>query len=406
MKTSRGLFSATAICLAAALVCAGCGSHVSVGTTTSSPTTTTSGPATTTSSTQPGGPVSRVDAAGTVWLCRPGIAASSNPCLYNPSSTSVSASGAKTVNAGSASVGKPVDCFYVYPTVSTQPRANANLRIQKTELDAAVAQASRFSSVCNVWAPMYRQRTASSIASGLGADKAAAAIAYASLVHGWDDYLSHYNDGRPIVFIGHSQGAAILIQLLRSQVDPNPALRKRLVSAIILGGNVDVPVGKLVGGSFQHIPACSSEHEYGCVIAYSSFPSEPPANSLFGRPGQGVSLQWGETATTGLQVVCVIPAALSGGAADLDSYFLTLTSPTPGVTTGWVEYPGRYRAQCETAGDAAWLNVVPASASDVRPAISETLGPTWGYHVDDVNLALGDLVRDVAEMELAYSAAQ
>ncbi|MGO9560224.1 MAG: DUF3089 domain-containing protein [Acidimicrobiales bacterium] len=397
----RRRIAPAAVCLAAALTFAACANHASVGTTTSSSSTTTSGPG----SAPPTGLGPRTDAAGTVWLCRPGLQAGTDPCLYNPTSTAVSASGAKTVTTASAGGAKPVDCFYVYPTVSTQPRDNANLRIQKKELVAAVVQASRFSSVCNVWAPMYRQRTVSSLALGLGADKPAAAIAYASLVRGWDDYLAHYNDGRPIVFIGHSQGAAILIQLLRSQVDNSAALRGRLIGAIILGGNVDVPVGKLVGGSFQHIPACSSNHEYGCVIAYSSFPSEPPATSLFGRPGQGVSLQWGETARAGLQVVCVNPAALSGGAADLDPYFLTATSPTPGVDTGWVEYPGRYRAKCESAGGATWLNVLPASPSDVRPAISETLGPDWGFHVEDVNLALGNLVRDVAQMELAYSAA-
>ena len=34
-----------------------------------------------------------------------------------------------------------------------------------------------------------------------------------------------------------------------------------------------------------------------------------------------------------------------------------------------------------------------------RPVVSESLGPDWGYHVDDVNLALGDLVADVRAAE-------
>jgi hypothetical protein len=399
-----GRRDATAVLLAVLLACAACSNAVSVGTTVSA--TSTSGntsSSSVTSSTQPSGTVARVDPAGTVWLCRPGIAA--DPCTYDLTSTAVSASGAKTVQAGGATGEKAVDCFYVYPTVSAEPRMNANLRVGTAEIGAAIEQASRFSQVCNVWAPIYRQRTVSSLALGLGADKAAAAIAYASLEQGWDDYLTHYNDGRPIVFIGHSQGAAILIQLLRSQVDDNPALRQRVVGAVILGGNVDVPAGKTVGGTFQHIPACTSDDEYGCVIAYSSFPSEPPSTSYFGRPGQGVSLQWGETATAGVQVVCVNPAALAGGTADLDPFFFSLTPPVSGVTTKWVEYPGRYRAQCESAGGASWLNVVPASASDTRPAVSESLGTNWGYHLDDVNLALGDLVSDVGRMIAAYTAA-
>jgi hypothetical protein len=42
----------------------------------------------------------------------------------------------------------------------------------------------------------------------------------------------------------------MLIKLIRTQVDPNPTLHRRLASAIILGGNVTVPNV----GSFEHIP--------------------------------------------------------------------------------------------------------------------------------------------------------
>ena len=74
----------------------------------------------------------------------------------------------------------------------------------------------------------------------------------------WQDYLAHDNHGRGVIVIGHSQGASMLIGLLRRQVDDDPAARRLLVSAIILGGNVTVPVGRTVGGSFRHIPACTS----------------------------------------------------------------------------------------------------------------------------------------------------
>jgi hypothetical protein len=36
--------------------------------------------------------------------------------------------------------------------------------------------------------------------------------------------------------------------------------------------------------------------------------------------------------------------------------------------------------------------------------VTQTEGPTWGYHGADVNLALGNLVTDVAAMERAWSA--
>jgi hypothetical protein len=297
------------------------------------------------------------------------------------------------------------DCFYLYPTVSTQPTDNSNLKIQRSEIDVAIDQASPFSQVCQVWAPMYRQRTELSLLKGLGGDPHADHVAYESVKSAWEDYLAHFNHGRPVIFIGHSQGAAMLIRLLAADVDPNASLRARMVTAIILGGNVTVADGKHVGGSFRHLGLCQSSTSVGCVIAYSSFPSEPPAASLFGRPGQGVSLQSGQTATKGVHVACVNPAKLNGGAAQLSPWFLASTSVPAGpvVSTPWVTYPKLYNATCEQAGGATWLEVtVIASAQGPRPVVTESLGPDWGYHLDDVNLAIGNLVDDVRAQEAAY----
>ena len=47
----------------------------------------------------------------------------------------------------------PIDCFYVYPTVSPQPGILANLQIDPAETSVAEAQASRFSEDCRVYAP-------------------------------------------------------------------------------------------------------------------------------------------------------------------------------------------------------------------------------------------------------------
>jgi len=225
---------------------------------------------------------------------------------------------------------------------------------------------------------------------------AATTTAYESVAAAFEDYLAHNNDGRPIVFLGHSQGAAMVIMVLERLFDNNPALRHKLVLAIILGGNVEVKTGSSVGGSFTHIPLCQEAAETGCVIAYSSFPGQPPAGSLFGRPGTGVSLQSGQTAVQGLQVACVNPASVHGGSATLEPYF-----PSSGVApTPWVSYPGLYSARCMSGGGATWLQVGKATgASDRRPIVTEQDGPLWGFHTDDVNLALGDLVNDVAAAE-------
>ena len=336
----------------------------------------------------------------TVWLCRPGQA--DDPCTSDLSSTTVTAQGATTPVAASPAPSSKFDCFYVYPTVSAQTTANANLEVQSTETVSAEIQASRFSQVCRVWAPMYRQRTVASLYKN---QSGANQVAYQSLLAGWKDYLAHDNHGRPIIFVGHSQGAAMLIRLLQNVIDPNPHLRKLMVSAILLGGNVTVPVGRHVGGSFTHIPTCGAATETGCVIAYSTFGTAPPSDTLFGRPGTGVSALSDQTAMAGLEVACVNPVTFSSAPGSLRPYFLSVTSPVPGVTvsTPWVSFPGLYTARCETIGGATTLQVTPTGVpGDPRPLVTASLGPSWGYHLEDVNLALGDLVADVAREEGAF----
>ena len=224
------------------------------------------------------------------------------------------------------------------------------------------------------------------------------------------DYLAHYNRGRGIVFVGHSQGAMILIRLLEQEVDNSPAVRSRLVSALLLGGNVAVAKGRTVGGDFAHIPACTSSRQTGCVVAYSSFTAKPPANSQFGRTTSdaGVRLLAPRKPSPGLRIMCVNPAAPAGGSAPLDPYVPALVlgylpSRRPlRVTTPWVAFPGEYTARCESSGEATWLQISRSGGADRRPDLTGVDDPTFGLHVLDVNIALGNLVRLVGVEAAAW----
>ena len=342
----------------------------------------------------------------TVWLCRPGQA--SDPCLAGLSTTIVERNGSTRAVPASPAKRPQVDCFYVYPTVSSQPTVNANLSIGLQETAVAVTQASRFSQVCRVFAPVYRQITLGALDHPNRITLADARVAYQSVLSAFRDYLAHDNHGRGIVFIGHSQGATILIRLLQQEVDRNAALRRRLVSALLIGGNVAVPRGRTVGGDFMHIPACTSSTETGCVVAYSSFASKPPANSQFGRTTSdaGVPLLAPRKNSPSLQIMCVNPAAPSGGTAPLDPYLPTfalrvLAPSAPAVATPWVSFPDAYTGRCTTEGNATWLQVTrrPGAAG---PELGRAEQPEIGLHVLDVNLALGNLVDLVRAQAAAY----
>jgi hypothetical protein len=355
-------------------------------------------------------------AASPLWLCKPHTA--NDPCAYSLGATAVRADGSlRSAPLPASAVAARFDCFYVYPTVSLAEMGNTDLEVTKTEEGVAVIEAAPFSQVCNVWAPAYRSQTWPSVEKGLAGDaslmRSTFTVAYDSVLSSWQTFLARDDDNRPVILIGDSQGSAILIHLISAEIDEEPSVLRRLLVAIIVGGNLQVPAGKTVGATFSNVPLCTSATETGCAIAFSSYPSEPPANSVFGRPGQGVSLQSGQTTKQGQQIACVNPAALGGGTADLDPYFLALTQTTlkASVSTPWVNYPDLYAARCEQKGGASWLDVTSlASAHDDRPVVNEgsaaagTGGPTWGYHGYEFNLTLGNLLGDVVSEEAAWEA--
>ena len=304
----------------------------------------------------------------------------------------------------------PVDCYYLYPTVSSQPTPNADLQVEFRERLVATAQASRFSQVCRVYAPMYRQVTLGMIDKPGGINTNDSLVAYMSAVSAFHDYLANYNHGRGIVFIGHSQGASILIALLKREVDPKPRIRRLLVSALLMGGNLTVLRGRGVGGDFAHIPACRSVSQTGCVVAFSSYSSVPPSNSEFGRVRTAVN-PLGTPRPANLQVLCVNPASPKGGTVPLEPYFPSLTlaflaargGTIAPVSTPWVAFPGEYTAHCESSGGATWLQVTHVGgAGDKRPILTGREGGAMGLHVFDVNLALGNLVALAGSEAAAY----
>ncbi len=347
--------------------------------------------------------------AETTWLCKPGIA--NNPCLSSEEATVELGNGSSFIEQAKPAKNPPVDCFYVYPTVSSQLTENATLAIDPEETQIAIAQASRFSQVCKVYAPIYPQLTIPAINTPGGITAEGTAKAYVGVLTAFEEYLARYNRGRGFVLIGHSQGAAMLTQLVKEQIDPSPALRRQLISAVLLGGNLIVPEGKTVGGSFQNIPTCQSAVQTGCLIAYSSFLKEPPNPSDFGRPSSLLGLGGAEIPDP--EVACVNPTLLVQGehAGPALSYYPTQPFPgllgpfvqVPKASTPWVAAPDQYSARCEKASGASWLQLTPAGPpGDPREPILETLGPLWGTHLVDVNAMLGNLVGTVGLQSGSY----
>jgi DUF3089 family protein len=358
--------------------------------------------------------------APNTWLCCPRI---KGACNVDMTTTVVAASGALTRESWKSNANAPIDCFYVYPTVSTDPTPNSDMNPDAAELNVIRQQFARFGSVCRLYAPIYRQITLAGLRPLLAGGTTASAfehgLQYDDIRDAWNYYLEHENGGRGFVLIGHSQGAFILTTLIRNEIDGKP-VSSRMVSAILMGTTLTIPRGKDVGGTFQHVPLCHSPSATGCVITYASFRSTvpPPANTLFGK-----------VAGPNMVAACTNPAALSGGSGELHAYLdaggetiylpqrpkvKPWVIPERPVETPWVSVPSMLTARCATNENATYLEVsVHGDPSGKRVAditgdimAGDQALPFWGLHLIDVNLAMGNLVQIVGQEAKSWVAAQ
>ncbi len=336
--------------------------------------------------------------AKTVWLCKPGLR--HNPCSIGNETAIFSPDGTEVGGEDRASSGRPkVDCFYVYPTVSDQPTPSATRSPDPEVRSIARFQAARYAGTCRVFAPVYRQVTLAGLSSAENADRERA---YRDVRAAWRDYLRHRNRGRGVVLIGHSQGTFILRRLIAEEIDGDRKVRRRLVSALLLGGNVTVARGKDRGGDFEHVRACRAPAQTGCVVAFSVYNAPVPPDAPFGR-----------TSDPDLEVLCTNPAALGGGSAPVDAVVPSRPfAPGTGIASAiaavgftfpvssatWLSFPAAYVARCSSEDGAHVLQVTPAPGAPTLIAAP----PTWGLHLVDGNLALGDLEALVRRQAKAY----
>ena len=349
------------------------------------------------------------------WLCRPG---GQDACAVDLSTTVITAEGRLTREEWKANANAPIDCFYVYPTVSLDKTANSDMTAGPEERNVIRAQFARFASQCRPFAPLYRQFTLTALRAGTAGKPMTAdrALAYNDVADAWRHYLSNDNNGRGVVLIGHSQGAGVLAQLIRNEIDGKP-VQSRIVSALLLGSNVAVPKGKDVGGAFKNMPLCRSAEQVGCIFTYVSFRSTmpPPPESRFGRvPGEG------------MEAGCTNPAALGGGRATLHAYLssgassiasassqpIQWVTPAEAVHTPFVSVPGLLTAQCVSNDKGSYLEIT-VNGDPHDPRADDIAGdvvtagkvvPSWGLHLIDVHAAMGNLVDIVGKQAKAFVA--
>jgi hypothetical protein len=279
-------------------------------------------------------------------------------------------------------------------------------------------QFARFAARCRIYAPLYRQMTLEELRKALRGESNGGdhALAYGDVLAAWTYYLRHDNHGRGVVLVGHSQGAALLIELLQKEFEGKP-LQSQLVSAVLAGGGVAVPEDSDAGATFKTIPLCREPTQFGCVIAYASFraTSPPPGDAIAGR-----------NPAAGQVAACTNPARLSGGEGELKAYLATYgravtnslpaapwVKDGPDIDTPFVTVPGLLSAHCARDAHGSYLAVAvhgdPADprADDITGDVytHDAIRPRWGLHPIDLDLTIGNLLDLVGSQSQAWQQA-
>jgi Protein of unknown function (DUF3089) len=325
------------------------------------------------------------------WVCRPG---DESVCSTGLDAEVQNADGTTAAQPFTPAADPVIDCFYIYPTVSQEKTQYADLT-DSPEIQAETrAQVGRLSSRCRVFAPIYRQETS----YGLNLAASGAAVTQSNVPTldvqaAWNYYLANDNKGRGVVIIGHSQGTILLQNLIAQSIDGTSS-QALLVSAFLAGDpSLAVPPGGVVGGTFTHIPTCTSAAQTGCVYVWASYlAGDNSAPPMFGR-----------ARSDGLVSACVSPAAPAGGAAMLKYYHANGNPP-------WVEALGQLSGQCELNSSGANIFVVtvePGQFADADTAGLKAVevAPGWGVHPQDIALVQGNML-DVLDAEIATWQAQ
>ena len=342
-------------------------------------------------------------AASTTWLCSPTLSAATNPCATKQSTSTVLADNTRSISSISVPSKPKVDCFYVYPTTSDEQTLVADFAVTPELKSIALFQAAPYNRICKVYAPVYRQMTLYGLNHQNEITQPMVDQAYGDVKNAWNDYLAHYNKGRGVILIGHSQGSFTLRRLIKAEIDPKATVRKKIVAAHLIGGNVKVAKGSDRGGDFQNIPACKTNTQTRCVIGYSTFNQTVPSDSFWGRAISTGLDPAGDPSTQ--EVLCTNPASPAGGSGNLTTIvpsapfapgssiglgigLLGMGLPK-GITSQWIQLPDLYSGQCVTSNGAKVLMVTSRTSKTPLNAVPEA---SWGLHLADMNIAMGNLL--------------
>ena len=174
---------------------------------------------------------------------------------------------------------KDVDTFYIYATEyadgSMEDGAPDYATLDNIEMITGVMnqhmrQVSLFEDSTNVFIPLYRQggmRILKQTATETGdIDAAISTIPYDDISAALDYYFENYNEGRPFILAGHSQGSAIAKYALKNYFKEHPEYYERMIAAYVVGYSVT----KDDLEAYPHLKFATGESDTGVIISWNT----------------------------------------------------------------------------------------------------------------------------------------
>ena len=324
------------------------------------------------------------------WLCPPTGPAT---CQHPTRITTVPLIGASRTATTAAAPSPTVDCFYLYPTISSADSYNAPLVATTTIRNYVRTATTPFSSSCRIVVPVYAQVTATYLSlSPTVRDRRAAEVAYQSVVAAWRAYMAATPSTRPVALVGFSQGAAMASQLLRREISTHPAELQRIVVAILVGGTVTLTSPRSAHDGLGGLARCGTIASFRCAYSYDAFTVAPRSGAAAGVVGAPWMYLDGVVPASE-RTSCTNP--VYGGTADGP-----LIPLLPQADGGYLTYVNRFRAVCLTANSTTYLNVrqitVPGSPTgrNPQPELPSDAGTSrFGLHRLEWDLSLGNIAR-------------
>lgn len=168
-----------------------------------------------------------------------------------------------------------VDIFYLYPTTYAKQNENDtdicdidNSLMRSNAYLAFNRQATAFDTVGNIYAPYYRQADAASCLSLTeeDKDKLLSGNPKSDVIAAFDYYINHYNNGRPFILAGHSQGSNMLLYLLSDYMEEHPEVYERMVAAYVIGYSVTEDYL----AKNPHLKFAEGADDTGVIISYNT----------------------------------------------------------------------------------------------------------------------------------------